>query len=64
MVQNLTRQIVIRTTPGRRLVYARCAAREGVRLSAWLRAAAERAAERATMDSAVSARPNRDGAER
>lgn len=49
MVENLTRHVAIRTTPGRKQIYARFAAREGLRLSEWLRRLADRAvAERET----------------
>lgn len=44
MVENLTRHIAVRTTPRRRQLYAQCAAREGVRLSEWIRRLADRAA--------------------
>jgi uncharacterized protein (DUF1778 family) len=54
MVENLTRHIAIRATPGRKQLYTRCAARDGLRLSEWLRRLADRAAEQHVRDLAMS----------
>ena len=54
MVANKTVHVALRTTAGRRLDYRRAAAREGLRLSEWLRRVADRAiAERAQTPEAV-----------